>query len=46
MPRPKGSKNRSPRELTAEGKRLIEAAKLKARVDKLEKKVSQLQKKR
>ncbi|MGA3310228.1 MAG: hypothetical protein ABSD08_16705 [Xanthobacteraceae bacterium] len=46
MPRPKGSPNKSPRELTAEGKRLIEQAKLKARVGKLEKKVAQLQKKR
>lgn len=46
MPRPKGSPNKSPRELTAEGKRLIEQAKLKARVSKLEKKVAELQKKR
>jgi hypothetical protein len=46
MPRPKGSPNRSPRELRAEAQRLTEAAKLKVRVAKLEKKVTQLQKKK
>lgn len=35
--RPQGSKNRSPRELRDEAKRLIQIAKLKERLAKLEK---------
>ena len=38
MGRPPGSKNRTPRELLAEAKRLEEKAKLKARIEKLQKK--------
>jgi hypothetical protein len=45
MPRPKGSPNKTPRELRAEGRNLIETAKLKDRLIRLEKKVSKLQKK-
>ena len=37
MPRPKGSPNKSPRELKAEAKRLMEKAKLQERLNKLKK---------
>jgi len=37
MARPKGSTNKTPRELEAEAKRLAEKAKLKKRIEKLEK---------
>jgi hypothetical protein len=38
MGRPLGSKNKSPRELKAEGKHLIEKAKYKEKIKKLKKK--------
>jgi hypothetical protein len=38
MARTKGSKNKTPRELEAEAKRLAEKAKLKKRIAKLEEK--------
>lgn len=37
MGRPKGSKNRTPRELEAEANRLAEKAKLLRKIDKLKK---------
>ena len=38
MPRPKGSTNKTPRELRAEAKRLMEKAKLLERLKKLKEK--------
>lgn len=38
MPRPKGSKNKTPRELRAEAKRLTEKAKLLEKIEKLKQK--------
>jgi hypothetical protein len=38
MARPKGSTNKTPRELEAEAKRLMEQAKLKKRIAKLQSK--------
>jgi hypothetical protein len=46
MPRPKGSPNKSPRELMAGSNSLKESARLKARIIRLEKKVTKLQKKK